>query len=391
MFDASLRTPTSPAYYSYSSASEEDLKQGLHALAKDTGGEVFFNTNDLTGTLKKVVDNNEVYYAIAYYPETKGGKDKYRRISVRLKNHPDYKVRTQKGYLTSDLMPEKAVAAETPQKRLVNAIVSPLPVTAIGITASADFLETDGDDSQATVQVHIDATTIEYKEEFGRHTFDLDLLIFIFDESGKVAETINHELRGTLTPGRLALAKQNGFRYTTRVKLKPGQYQVRAGAREMGGERVGTATAFLEIPDLKKKKLAISGLFLSEAEAQGDQAAKQGENLDFFTAKVVRGVPVFKKGANLICSFIAYNTDAENEKDSEAMMQLVLTRDGQPVHEGEWKPIKSNLLARGETGSLVGLQLKLTVAPGLYELGIKVKEPKSKKFVQQAVLFEVEP
>ena len=48
-------------------ASERDMQIGLVTLAKDTGGEAFFNTNDLSGRLQKALSDNHIYYAIAYH------------------------------------------------------------------------------------------------------------------------------------------------------------------------------------------------------------------------------------------------------------------------------------------------------------------------------------
>src|SRR5262249_45176086 len=50
LFDASLgNIPNDPRISGYLSAGERDLENGLNALAKDTGGEAFFNTNDTAG------------------------------------------------------------------------------------------------------------------------------------------------------------------------------------------------------------------------------------------------------------------------------------------------------------------------------------------------------
>lgn len=72
-------------------ASERDLQLGLVTLAKDTGGEAFFNSNDLNGRLQKALNDNRIYYAIGYHapndsPIEKGKQ--FRRIILRVKNHP---------------------------------------------------------------------------------------------------------------------------------------------------------------------------------------------------------------------------------------------------------------------------------------------------------------
>src|SRR5215475_5350956 len=60
--------PNDPRVSSYASAGERDLENGLNALAKDTGGEAFFNTNDTAGAMARALDDNQVYYTLGYYP-----------------------------------------------------------------------------------------------------------------------------------------------------------------------------------------------------------------------------------------------------------------------------------------------------------------------------------
>jgi VWFA-related protein len=389
MSDASNRFPTSPTLFSYLSGSERDLEQGMNALAKDTGGEAFFNSNDMKGLLKKALDNNELYYSLAYYPSSEGeGKDKYRKITLRVKGHPDYNVRAQKGYLASDLKPDPALAEQSPQRRLVQAMVAPLPTTTIGVSVSADFFESDADDRQATVQVHIDAAALEFKQQEGKASFDLDVAVFLIDSAGKLANSDSNTVRGSLTPEGLAVAKVNGLRYTARLALKPGIYQARVGVRENGTERIGTAAALVEIPDLKKNKPTMSGLFISAAEEASNQPAKNDSAWQLHNPTIKRGIPIFKKGGNLVCSFVVYNT-SQGETDKEANMQVAIVRDTQVIYQGKWAPLKSNLLQQGKKGMLVGVQIKVAIDPGIYELQITVQDPKSKKPIQQSTLFEV--
>ncbi|MGH9937339.1 MAG: VWA domain-containing protein, partial [Blastocatellia bacterium] len=67
LFDASLgNVPSDPRISSYASAAERDLEDGLNALARDTGGEAFFNTNDTAGAMGRALDDNRIYYTLAY-------------------------------------------------------------------------------------------------------------------------------------------------------------------------------------------------------------------------------------------------------------------------------------------------------------------------------------
>src|SRR5262249_48448185 len=127
LFDASIDLPSDPRISRYVSAGERDLENGLNALAKDTGGEAIFNTNDTAGAMRRALDDNQVYYRLAYYPEITESDRNFRKITIRIKNHPEYQVRAQRGYIPADLAKKtKEEEAKTPQQRFVNAILAPL-------------------------------------------------------------------------------------------------------------------------------------------------------------------------------------------------------------------------------------------------------------------------
>jgi VWFA-related protein len=88
---------------SYSLSSEilnssRDLQHGMSLLASETGGAAFYNLDGLSDQLRQMLGDNRICYRLSYYPPS--GKDprKYRRISVSVKGHPEYRVRAQKGY-----------------------------------------------------------------------------------------------------------------------------------------------------------------------------------------------------------------------------------------------------------------------------------------------------
>jgi VWFA-related protein len=80
----------------------------MDELAKDTGGQAFYNTNGLNDALTRVVNNGTRYYSLAYTPANPKMDGKYRRIQVKfLKGKETLAYRH--GYYADDL--ETALAA----------------------------------------------------------------------------------------------------------------------------------------------------------------------------------------------------------------------------------------------------------------------------------------
>jgi len=80
----------------------------MDELAKETGGEAFYNTNGLNDVLSRVVNNGTRYYSLSYTPSNMKMDGKYRRIQVRLLNGRDT-LAYRRGYYADDL--ETALAA----------------------------------------------------------------------------------------------------------------------------------------------------------------------------------------------------------------------------------------------------------------------------------------
>lgn len=396
LFDASLgNVPNDPRISSYVSAGEGDLENGLNALAKDTGGEAFFNTNDTAGAMGRALDDNQVYYALAYYPAIEVSDRKFRKITIKIKNHPEYQVRAQRGYLPADLAKKaREEESRTPQQRFMNAILAPLPLTIIGVTAMPEFVEVPEDNAQVSLQIHIDGKTLTYREENGRYRFEAEILTMIFNSDGKRVDLKSETISGNLAPARLELAEQNGLRYGRRVQLKPGLYQIRVGVREPGNERMGTAAGWIETPDLSRKnRLALSSLFLSDAVAMGihEPASNSGQGDSPSRSKLVQGVRYYKVGQPAVYFFRLYNAD-NDRAEKDAVMQIEILKDEKPIITNPWQSVTTRQIGKDAKGLVIGEQLAMPkIQPGIYELRVSVSFAKSKRPVQRSVAFGIEP
>lgn len=367
-------------------SSERDLQLGLTTLARDTGGEAFFNTNDLNGRLQKALNDNRVYYALAYHADTASAssKDRFHSIVVRVKNHPEYKVRTQRGYQSFEAKLEQQPA--TPRQRLAQAMSEPLPVTTIPVAVSADFFERENLPGQAYIQYYIDAGALQYREQEQHYLFDLETVTMIYDRTGKRVHISTKQANGNFTADRLEVAKRNGYRYTERVPLAPGVYQARVGVLELATEKFGTATTWLEVPDLGKSKLTLSALLLTREREQVNKTAR----MESMSPAVTQGITVYKQGDDIDYHLVIY-PGGKNPSGKDLQMQIEVVQNDKPVYQGQWVAVESRAVEKDSKGIEVGGSLALKgISPGVYELRITVKSPNSKKPVQRAAAFGLE-
>ena len=371
--------------------SDRDLQEGLNALAHDTGGEAFFNTNDMSGRLQKALNENRVYYALAYHapnPASEKEAGLFRRIALRVKNHPDYKVRTQRGYQPVEVKAEAAPL--TPRQRLIQAMSAPLPTTDIGVAVAADYFEREAEQEQAFVQTFIDANALKFREQDAHYLFDVELATAVYDLTGKQVFVTTNEAHGNFAAERFEAGKRNGYRYGQRIALKPGVYQVQVGVLEPATERIGTAKAWIEVPDISHSKLGLSSIILMREQKADESAAKPAPGAESMSPAVTQGIRVYKRGEVLEYHLMIYGTATQADNGLE--MQTEILRGAETVFQSQWRPVSARTIAKDKKGLEVSEQFKLNnLKTGVYEIRITVKDAKVKKPPERTVLFGVEP
>jgi VWFA-related protein len=69
----------------------------MEAVAADTGGKAFYNTNDLAGAAQQAIDTGSNYYTITYTPTNQTNDTRHRTISVKV-DRPDLTLLYKSGY-----------------------------------------------------------------------------------------------------------------------------------------------------------------------------------------------------------------------------------------------------------------------------------------------------
>src|SRR6185295_6135353 len=76
---------------------QQDPRNGLSALAKDTGGVAFDNTNNLRQGFNRIESDLRNYYLIGYSPTNEKFDGRFRTIDVKV-SRPGVTVAARRGY-----------------------------------------------------------------------------------------------------------------------------------------------------------------------------------------------------------------------------------------------------------------------------------------------------
>ncbi|MEP7340810.1 MAG: VWA domain-containing protein [Acidobacteriota bacterium] len=405
-------------------------RDGMFALAKDTGGDAIFNNNDINAGLQKVLNDTETYYLLAFEPVISYRDGRFRKIEVRIPSRPELKVRTRKGYFApDDKAAEKEARAiakseeqdkqKTPEKLAKdqqNATVAQVregisalyPLRGIPVEMAANFINTPQDGSALDVVVHVDAAALKFTQAGDRHQATVELVGLVFDENGKSVETFGDKIGMNLRQASLENTLKNGVTYTKQLKLKPGYYQVRMVAREDGIKQLGSASSWIEIPDLAKKSLTLSSIFFPPgSEAPNPAAAQKQDDNAISQAKddpVVRyPVPVyrrFKRSGSFDFMIFAYNVKRNEKGVADLAVQtqiyagdkLLLATPLKNFAQGD-KPNPasgSNIQIDPERLPYLARLSLSSFEPGTYELRLLVIDRSAKTSAKRVVNFTVE-
>jgi hypothetical protein len=198
-----------------------------------------------------------------------------------------------------------------------------------------------------------------------------------FDEQGTVAEGDEFWYL------RLYVAGQSPSSLRAFTNLKDlcemnlaGRYEIRVVARERGLVQQGGASLPVEVPDLKDKKLTMSGIFLSTASPGAPATTETVSHR-------------FQRGASLSFQFYVYNPALDAQGHSDVVLQAQVWSGGKATAASPVQPVRlqqKDGVPVPETNvmALEGL------AAGAYELRVVVQDRKAGATAFRKVPFTID-
>ena len=369
--------------------SEQALRSqdGLVMLARDTGGLFLYDTNDIDGALRKVMDDGQSYYLIGYHPDAatfdqKTGRAKFHRVQVRVKR-PGLHVRSRSGFFGTTDRQQQPVA-HTREAQLAHAFTSPFASGAIHVRLTTLFSSAPQSGAFLSGLLYIDGQDLEFTDEPDDwHKAVIDVVAVTFGDNGQSVDssdrTYTIRLRGQTY--RTVLAQ--GLIYSMHHPVKkPGAYQMRVALRDAGSAQVGSASQFVEVPDVSKGRLTLSSVVLKEAGAAAAPVAPdhpEGQVNEPNPSGSV-AVRIFKPGASLMYGYQILNAETNSAKQPELEAQTRLFRDGKQVYAG--KPNEVSAAEQPDPKRLIAggvMRLGAKMDPGDYVLQVIVTDKLAKE------------
>jgi hypothetical protein len=276
----------------------------------------------------------------------------------------------------------------------MNALTSPFAVNEISLKLNALFYSSPKEGNVIRSLVHIRAQDLKFTDEpDGSKKTVFDVVAVGFGDNGAVIDQTSKTYTLTLRKEAFGRAVKAGFVYDFSFPIKKsGAYQLRVALRDHATEKLGSANQFVEVPNLKKGRLVLSGILLENLEYGEWKKRESGQAVVESDPLADTSLRQFRRGTVLSYGFAIYNAKPSGSS-SNLSYQTRIFRDGKPIFESAVQPVAllphSDLKALDFSGALA---LGTEMVPGDYVLQISITDNlanSKKNTATQFVQFEV--
>lgn len=340
-------------------------REGGKLIAAQTGGFQVLNSNSFD--LPRIMEDQSGYYLIGYRPTSETFNRRFHHIKAKVKRS-GMTLRTRYGFF--GVTEEEVTPAQLLNPRSTNlALTSPFGAQDIEVNLISFFTHDKALGSLARSFVYIDAKGLTFEVVNGRHEAKIELHGVVFGDNGIVVEQLSRGVALSLSESEYQQAIQNGMSLRLDMPVKrPGAYQVRVATRDIASAKIGSAGQFVDIPDLNKRLLTVSGMVLGTAD--------RFSGSDINRVMESAGTRSFDPNSELHFGFVTYNATST----SNLVMEAKLFRDGKHVYSGSEAPI--DVAKQADPGGLLvngSVRLAPDLELGDYYLQVVITDKSAKK------------
>ena len=283
-------------------------------------------------------------------------------------------------------------------KDLEEVVTHKISVNLMPFDVRADFVKVTSDTVLTPVTIQIKNRDITFQNKDGVQRGTVNIFGRVTTLSGRIAQTFEDTLQTDVPAELLPQTAENSQVYWKALPLRPGHYRLDIVVKDVNGDRTGSWSKSLMVPDFGDEQLTTSSLIV--ADQMYPVATKDIGTGSFVigTTKVrprvasADGKPIsFKRGQKLNFWMQVYNlkVDEKTHKPSATIEYDVVNTatNKQVVHTVD------STEQMGNVGDQLTLEKTLAAAnlqPGLYKIEIKVNDNLSKQTVDPSATFAVE-
>jgi VWFA-related protein len=218
-----------------SAAPDDRPFETMISLAAGTGGKAYFNTNDLSGSIRHAIDDSRITYVLGYYPDHNKWDGSFREITVKV-NRPGVQLRYRKGYFATE---EGGDTADAQKQLLSTALRSPVQIMDLGLEVEINPAGVSSA-RQIRAQIHVLPGQLHFEKNGDRWSDGLEIAWAEFSADGREVGHGAHALG--IKPARAGYDEivQKGLIFSERVTVNREAAEMRLVVRDTGSGAMGS-------------------------------------------------------------------------------------------------------------------------------------------------------
>ncbi|MBI3478013.1 MAG: VWA domain-containing protein [Acidobacteria bacterium] len=214
-----------------------DTLSTLNLFAAATGGEAYYNTNDVTRSLQRATSDSGSYYLLGYYRDTKDSTPGWRDLKVSVRRVGVH-VRARGGYFV--MRP----AAARPIDDVQTAFQAPVEFT--GIPLAFRWIQAQGEVAPDGTRKRLTAfelALMPIASAAGAYNGNHVNLLFAGiarDNDGNIKARFSQSVETDLSPTEMQTVGEHGFVYKGQFALPAGEYTARIVVHDNTTGRMGS-------------------------------------------------------------------------------------------------------------------------------------------------------
>ncbi len=259
------------AYSSWLNETSQE-HETMEAMAEDTGGTPFYNTNGLTQSIQKAIRNGSNYYTLTYSPSDTQWDARFRSIKVKV-DQPGVKLSYRNGYYAVDPNDRNALHAQgaatamvqpntmatammhggpDPAEILFKVRIRPAdsPPVATPLTSNKTNpdpkVKVEGPYKEYGVDLVPDPHAVSCRQDpNGDRHCALEVWTYVYDRDGQLLVTVGNRIYRRLLPADYAKLLAGGMAFHQEISVPvKGVHYLRTSIHDMVSDRVGA----VEVP-----------------------------------------------------------------------------------------------------------------------------------------------
>lgn len=284
-------------------------------------------------------------------------------------------------------------------KDLEEVVSHKINVNLMPFEVRTDYVRVTGDTVLVPFTLQIKNKDITFASKDGIQRGTVNIFGRVTGITGKVAQTFEDTVQVDVPQELLEKTVEHSSLYWKAVPLSPGRYRIDIVVKDVNGDRVGTWSHGILVPEYVEDKLASSSLILADhmekvpTKNVGTGSFILGETkLTYPHLDGADGKPAsFKHDQRMALWMQVYNLQQDNKtKKPSANIEyeiVNLANNQAVVHSSE------STDTMGNVGDQITLEKTVSLnklPPGLYKLTVKVDDNVSKQQISPSVRFAVE-